>query len=301
MTAKSKLKGKDPALAQPSKPKILVFGAPGVGKTWASLDFPKVYYIDTEGGANLPQYTAKLIKSGGRYVGVEDGSRNFTDVIEQVKALGTEKHDFKTVVIDSLSEIMLSRIAEQSDKMIQAGVDMTKTFGAEKKPAVSYCRQLVSWLQRLDMNVILVCHEKAEWVGDKQVGYTFDAGWDKIEYILHLALRVTKQGAARRAFVRKSRLDEFKDGTSFDWSYEEFSKLFGKEIIEGEVKQIVLATPEQLKEIAYLLSIVKLPEGQNDKWFKAAECDGFEDMDSDKLGKVIEYVKSLIAKPSEEK
>ena len=47
----SKLKAKDPVNAEPSKPKMLIFGKPGVGKTWGALDFPSCYYIDTEGGA----------------------------------------------------------------------------------------------------------------------------------------------------------------------------------------------------------------------------------------------------------
>ncbi len=34
------LKGTDPKSAKPSKPKILIYGKPGVGKTWAALDFP---------------------------------------------------------------------------------------------------------------------------------------------------------------------------------------------------------------------------------------------------------------------
>src|SRR5664280_1663930 len=73
----TKLKAKDPKTTEPSKPKILIFGKPGVGKTWFSLDFPSVYYIDTEGGADLAHYTAKLIKSGGVYMGPEDGSLDF--------------------------------------------------------------------------------------------------------------------------------------------------------------------------------------------------------------------------------
>lgn len=297
----TKLKGKDPALAQHGKPKILVFGAPGVGKTWAALDFPNAYYIDTEGGANLPQYTKKLIKSNGRYVGVEDGIKDLNEVIDQVKALATEKHEFKTVVIDSLSEIMLNRIADQSDKMMAAGTDMTKTFGAEKKPAVSLCRILVSWLQRLDMNVILICHEKAEWDKDKRIGETFDAGWDKLEYILHLTLRITKQGTSRKAFVRKTRLEGFQDGLTFDWSYSEFAKLYGKDVIEGVVKQIVLATKEQLTEYRYLVGIIKLPDGQEKKWLEIGECDNFEDMETSKIQAIINVLKSKITTKPEEK
>src|ERR1700743_1879571 len=117
----TKLKGVSPETAQPSKPKILIFGAPGVGKTWVSLDFPSCYFIDCEGGANLAQYTDKLKKSGGAYFGIEHGSQSFEEVIDQVKALATEDHHYKTLVIDSISHLMMLYVAAQSEKMMRAG------------------------------------------------------------------------------------------------------------------------------------------------------------------------------------
>jgi len=93
----SKLKAVKPKTAEPSKPKILVFGKAGVGKTFTSLDFPKCYYIDAENGASRSHYTDKLDKAGGVYLGVEQGSQDFSEVIEQVKALATEKHEYKTL------------------------------------------------------------------------------------------------------------------------------------------------------------------------------------------------------------
>ena len=49
----SRLAAKDPTLAAPSRLKLQLYGPPGVGKTWGTLEFPACYYIDTEGGANL--------------------------------------------------------------------------------------------------------------------------------------------------------------------------------------------------------------------------------------------------------
>lgn len=290
----SKLKAKKPEQAKPSKPKIIVFGGSGFGKTWASLDFPNAYYIDTEGGANLPHYIAKLSKSGGQYLGVEDGSKDFPTVIEQVKLLATTKHDFKTLVIDSVSELMLLYIASQTERMMAGGTDMTKTYGAEKKPAVAYARQLINWVQRLDMNVILICHEKAEWKDEKLVGYTFDF-WDKAEYILHLALRITKQGASRKAFVRKTRLEQFKDGTLFDWSYENFAKMYGEDVIKGDVSIITLATPEQVARINQLNTLLKTTDEEKEKHFKYADSDSYEEMETAKAAFVIQRLEAKIA------
>ena len=70
----SKLKAVAPKAAEPSRPKVLIFGREGIGKTWFSLQFPSVYFIDTEGGANRDHYTDLLEKAGGVYLGPEQGS-----------------------------------------------------------------------------------------------------------------------------------------------------------------------------------------------------------------------------------
>lgn len=288
MAIKSKLKAIDPKEAEPSKPKILIFGKPGVGKTWTSLDFPSVYYIDTEGGANLNHYTDKLKAAGGMYFGPEEGSLSFEAVIEQIQALATEEHHFRTVVIDSFSKLFNLEIAKEAEKLGDKDA-----FGASKKPAISYTRRLISWLDRLDMNVILIAHEKPLWANGEQAGVTYD-GWDKLEYELHLCLNIIKTGETRRALVKKSRLTGFPDSSSFIWSYKEFSERYGKDIIEKEVKKLTLATDEQLSEIKRLLTVVKLDDGQEEKWFTKANVTGYEEMDSDKIESIINYLKGKI-------
>jgi hypothetical protein len=148
---KTKLLAKAPKAAEPSKPKILIYGASGVGKTWTSLDFPNCYYIDTEDGANLTHYTDKLEKSGGVYMGQADGSLDFQTVIDQVKALATEDHEYKTLIIDSITKLYNTVIANEAERLGDKDA-----FGASKKPAIGLMRQLVNWLYRLDMNVILL-------------------------------------------------------------------------------------------------------------------------------------------------
>lgn len=281
----TKLKAVDPKSAEPSKPKIIIFGKPGVKKTWISLDFPTTYYIDTEGGANLEAYTDKLKKSGGLYFGPEQGSQNFEEVIEQVKALATENHNFKTLVIDSKSKIFNIEIASEMERLGDKDA-----FGASKKPAVAKTRRLVNWLDRLDMTVILICHEKPVWANDKQVGVTFD-GYDKLEYELHLCLNIVKIGTESKAFVKKSRLPGFSDASSFNWTYEEFANRYGKDVLESTAKTIVLATPEQVQQLKALIDVVKLPEGQEKKWLDKAKADSYDEMDSDKIAAIINYIK----------
>lgn len=287
---RSRLKAVAPKAAAPSKPKVLIFGKPGVGKTWAALDFPSVYYIDTEGGADLAHYIAKLENSGGMYLGPDQGSTDFATIIEQVKALATERHEFRTLVIDSISKVFALEIAREAERLGDKNA-----FGADKKAAVAYMRSLVAALMRVDMNVVLIAHEKDEWgknaKGDREVvGATFDA-WEKLEYELHLALHITKQGKGRYATVRKTRLTGFPDGDRFPWSYEEFASRYGRDVIEAAAAPIVLASAEQVAEAKRLLDVVKMPDGWLDKCLTAAGVDAIEELDADKIGKLINAMK----------
>ena len=291
----SKLKAINPTTAPASKPKIMIYGKPGVGKTWGSMDFPNVFYIDTESGGDLPHYMAKLKNSGGGYFGVEQGSMNFNEVIGQIQALATEKHEYKTVVIDSISKIFAVAIADEAERLGDKNA-----FGADKKPAIQHMRKLVSWLSRIDMNVIITAHEKPMWGIDKkgeraEIGVTFDA-WEKLEYELHLVLNIFKAGPDHKARVTKSRLAEFFVGDVFEWSYAEFSKRYGKIVMEAAPTQIVLPSADQLQEIKRLVELVNLPEKTVEKWLKSANAESWDEMDAPKLQKCIEFIHATIIK-----
>ena len=287
----SRLKAVDPKEAEPSKPKVLIFGKPGVGKTWTALDFPGVFYIDTEGGADLNHYTDKLKKAGGMYFGPDQGSLNFDEVIGQIQALATEEHNFKTVVIDSFSKLYNTFAADAAERV---GDD----FGRDKKEANKPTRRLINWINRLDMNVILICHERPLWGIDSkgqrsEIGVTFDA-FDKLEYELHLCLNIVKQGTSRLARVRKSRLIGFPDGDSFPWTYEDFAARYGKDIIERNVEKITLATPEQLAEVKRLLEVVKVSEKEIEAGFAKAGVSSFEEMDTVKIQNIVNHLKGKV-------
>lgn len=291
--AKSKLKAVDPKSADPSKPKMLIFGKPGVGKTWGALEFPAVYYVDTEGGADMAHYTDKLKKAGGMYFGPEQGSLSFSSILEQVEALATEKHQFRTLVLDSVSKLMNLEIAHEAERLGDKN-----QFGADKKPAVGYMRRLTAWLTRLDMNVIMIAHQRDLWGLDAkgqraQIGITFDA-WDKLEYELHLCLNIVKAGDQRLAKVVKSRLLGFPDASTFPWSYDEFATRYGRDVIEKESVQLVLISAEQLAEIVGLLEVVKLPDGQVEKWLTAAGVTELKELDTDKAVKIIGHLKGKL-------
>jgi AAA domain len=283
----TKLKAIEPKKAEPRKPKVMIYGKPGVGKTFTSLDFPNCYFIDTEGGATRDHYTDKLKKSGGAYLGREQGSDDFNTVIEQVEALATEKHAYKTLVIDSFTKLYNIATFEAAQK---GGDD----FGRDKKEANKPTRRLMNWLDRIDMNVILIAHEKPLWGIDAkgqraEIGTTFD-GYDKIEYDIDLILNIQKSGPIRNARVTKSRLIAFPEGQSFPWAYEEFASRYGKDVIEDDVKAITLASEEQVNSIVDYIKLYKIEDEKVEKWIKAAKATKLEELTEANAKAMIEHI-----------
>lgn len=289
----SKLKAKKPEAAEPRKPQMVIYGPSGVGKTWFSLSFPFVYYIDTEGGASRAHYMERLKKSGGSYLGPEDGANDFNTIIEQFKALSIEKHNYKTVVVDSITKPFLTSIANEGERLGEKNA-----FGADKKPAVQYMRRLIAAVHRLDMNVIFIAHEKAEWGQDGsgqrvEIGKVADT-YDKLIYELDLALQVSKRGPLRSATVKKSRLLGFPEADSFKLDYAEFAERYGKDIIEKASSQIILASADQLAEITRLVDLLKVDKDTTDKWLEKANAENFSEFNTEQANRIIESLKSKI-------
>lgn len=289
----SKLKAKAPELVKQGKIKAVLYGVSGVGKTTLALSFPAPYYFDVEGGAKGPQYRELLKKSGGAYMGPEDGTLSFDTLIDQMQALATEKHGFKTLIVDSLTKLFQSTIAAEAERLGDKDA-----FGASKKPAIAAMRRLVMWASRLDMNIWFICHETAEWGivnGQRaEIGRVADV-WDKLIYELDLAVQATKRGPQRVALVKKSRLTGFPDADSFSLDYAEFAARHGKESVEANAETITLALPEQVAEVTKLLDLVKTDPADIQKWFDKANVAAWPEMTSDQIGKVIEFLRKKIA------
>lgn len=285
----TKLKAKQPEEVKPGKIKMMLFGASGVGKTWAALTFPKPYYVDIEAGANLKHYQERLKKSGGAYMGPEEGSTNFSTVIEEVKALATEKHEYKTVIFDSITKLFQVCIADEAAKL-----GSKDAFGASKKPAIANMRQLVNWIHKIDMNCLFIAHEVTEWGNDakgnrSEIGKIADV-WDKLIYELDLTLQVRKLGPQRTATVMKSRLEGFPDGSQFELTYEEFGKRYSKDVIEAPSIPVSLASPEQVKRVRDLLAVLKIEDAEIERWNAKAGAESFEEYSATHIESTIAYL-----------
>ncbi len=282
------LKAKQPEEVKATKPKMLISGESGVGKTFFALEFPVPYLFDTEGGATREQYQAKLKKSGGVYFGKDEGSQDFKAVIEETKALCTTKHSYRTAIYDSFTYLyMLEAAIAEADK----GSD----FGRDKKMANIPTRQLMSQLEKLDMNIILICHSKQKWERKGKdiidAGSTFD-GYDKLEYMLDLWIEIPKGG--KTFIVRKSRIDSLRQGDSYPLSYDKFAELYGKEVIEKPSVPIVLATGEEVSRLNTLVEGLKVDAETVGKWLTKCEVDAFEDMSQAQIQSLIAYCEKKI-------
>jgi hypothetical protein len=228
------------------------------------------------------------------YLGQRDGALDFNFVIEQMQALATEKHPYKTFIVDSITKLYQTAIANEQEILGEKDA-----FGASQKPAIAGMRRLVNWAQKLDMNIWFVAHEMAEWGADPKSGQRTEIGrvpdvWDKLIYELHLTIQAVKRGPARIAIVKKSRLLGFPDLDQFPLEYDDFAKRYGKDYIESATHQITFATAEQIAEITRLLSVVKTTEQEIEKVWTKAGVESWNELSTEQATATVAWLKKKL-------
>src|SRR5687767_10901017 len=232
--------------------KMFMFGPAGVGKTTAAIQFPNSYIIDCERGAE--NYDKLITTSNSAVFQTND----INEVISEVKALLTEKHDYRTLVIDPITTVYNDLL----DKCeTQVGADFGRHYGAANKQM----KRLANLIMALDMNVVITAHAKAEYGQNfSKIGYTFD-GWKQLDYWFDLVVELTKKGKKRMARVTKTRVETFPDEEMFEWSYDAIKRRYDLFTLEREANAVKLASPDQVRELRELLNVVRLPERTVDK------------------------------------
>ena len=285
MTAK-----KAPSKLRASKPtktakrlKVLIYGPAGVGKTTAAIQFPRPYLLDTERGAENDQYVDLLDASGGAVF----GTTSFDDIVQEVRTLASESHDFRTLVIDPITVIYDDLVASWEKRV---GTDFGRGYSAAKKQ----WKRLTALLSTLDMNVVMTSHAKnqyAEGGGLKIVGMTFD-GPKGADYYHDLVLEVSKESdGTRTATVRKSRIVGFPEGESFEFSYPEVARRYGDEVLEAAVTPVQFATAEQVQAAREMLNARTDGDELETKWLRKAGVEDLADMTFDQMEASIAWLK----------
>ena len=265
--------------------KCLVFGDPGAGKTTCAAQFPQSYFVDCERGAE--NYDDILKKSKSVVFQTSDAE----ELIAEVRALATEKHEYRTLVVDPINVV-------EDDLILKAN----NRYRVHEKEAGDmrvwrdrdyFYKRLFALLFQLDMNVIMTCHGKVEYGDNMTKLGTTHAGWKRLPYMFDLVVEIKKLGtgaaAKRTATIRKSRLKQFKDGAQFDWSYEAIASAYGSELLSRAAVPITLATPEQIVAIQTAITKAKLPDAWLEEKLEKAGVESLEDMPRD-------WAEALLAK-----
>lgn len=279
------LRAKKPVVKE-ARLKALLYADKGVGKTHFCCSFPDAYYIDTEGLEDYPHLVGMLESNGGQIVYLNE----ITEIIKEVTELLSTKHSFKTLIIDSISFPYAWLSQAESERLAKKSPNTEGTeFGANLAKAKRLTFQLGILLSRLDMNVIVVAHEKQKFIDNKDAGKTFDIS-DKLAYSLGAVWNLKLLGKQRKLFVEKSRYAELKTGDfiDFDEGYQIIKSLYGEAIFVREVKTEKLATPEQIKELTRLIDLLKISEEVVGKLLTNAKAATMEQMTESFAQKAID-------------
>ncbi len=273
--------------------KMLVYGPAGVGKTTACLQFPRAYIIDTERGTDFYAETINKAESAVLQ------TFNPETIKEELHALLTAKHNYRTLIIDPVTQIY-NAVQERWTKIFEKNCKTENEIGDFGMRYWGKVKGEFKALQRLmlalDMNVIVTSHQKDVYGNNfSKIGVTFDSMRGD-DYLFDLVFQVERVGKVliARTIKERAEIGKQKFSETFVWSYQNFCKFYGKEIIEKESKAVDMATPEQVAELTRLIEVVKIPDGTVDKWLEKAGADNFEELTAEQISKCVEYVKNQI-------
>lgn len=295
----SKLKAMSPEYIE-KRLKLFVYGPSGIGKTTAAIQFPDAYIIDTEDGTDY--YTKSINKSKSRVF----HSNDFYEVKEQIEALQTETHNYKTLIIDPITHLYLSlqdhwakrferEAIAKGKREVAEMADWGMRFWAKVKGEFKALQRL---LINLDMNVIITAHQKDVYgANSAKIGVTFDS-MKGDDYVFDNVMHLEKRGKDRIAIVEKERaeINEPKFPDEFVWSYDNFLKFYGSTVIERKAIAMKLATPEQVEKLKELISTANIETKTVNIWLSKAKVSSFDDFTEDQITKCISFATEKIEK-----
>lgn len=281
------LRGVEPEAVQ-KRLKTLMYGVAGVGKTMAAISFPKPYLIDTEKGFEQKQYVDKLKQNGGSVFHTTD----FDQLLEEVRTLATEKHEYKTLIIDPLTVVYHNLVDKCAIERITPKDPDGTAFGAHHIAANRKMNKLIRLLIRLDMNVIVTSHSKTLYGQNMTViGETFDC-FKKLDYLFDLVFEIQKKGKVRDAIIKKTRIESFPENDRFAFSYDEIAHRYGRDILEKQAESTQLATPEQIKTVQEYVKVFKVQPETIERYFKKGDATTWDEMKYSDMDCIIKHFES---------
>lgn len=236
---------RDPSTIAP-RLRLFIWGPPGAGKTRSALSMGKCAYISLEKGAQYyaDEFDFRLIEP-----------TTFEEILNAVRWLATNQHDYNTVVIDPITTAW-DMVQEEflTNKRAKKGPEATITGGDWKDIKPRY-KTLLKLLTNIDMNVVIIAQSTKNYVdsagdsdqmlkvdkhdpesanAEKSTAYIFDT---------EIQLRAVRSDQGRKvqfmATVRKDRTGKF-PSTSFEFTGAAIRKYFGA-IVDATSKAITLS------------------------------------------------------------
>jgi hypothetical protein len=275
--------------------KMFVYGPAGVGKTVAALAFKNAAIIDTEKGTD---FYNKLISESNSVV---LQSTNPDEIYEELKTLLTTKNEYKTLIIDPITQVYnaiqekWTRIFEKHAKNAKDAEvqDFGMRYWGKVKGEFKSIQRL---LLQVDKNVIVTAHQKDVYgAGFSKTGVTFDS-MKGDDYFFDLVFRIENRNGTRMAIRQKERAvpGENKFPEEFEWSYANFAKFYGAEIMEKESAPVLLATEEQVSRIKMLVETLNISDDEVEKIMRKFDVSSFEELTSDNIAKGITHFESKL-------
>ena len=162
--------------------RAVIYGSDGIGKSSWAAQAPRPIFLDIEGGVGEIDVDS---------IPLNDGS--FEDVIDSIRSLLNEDHDYKTLVIDSIDWLetkIWKKVVDNYEKPISSIEDIGYAKGYTF--ALDHFAKLITGMDKLrkdkGMNIILIAHGTITRVEDPM----FDA-YDKWCLKLHKKARAKIQ------------------------------------------------------------------------------------------------------------
>lgn len=195
-----------------NKPLIItVVGEGGVGKTKLASMFPNPIFLRTEDGT--------MTLDGRDDVALFPLSKTVKNCFDYIEMLGTENHNFKTLVVDSITQFntLIEKEILESDKKASSLNQALGGYGAGYSAVSEVHRKFREWCGMLSedkqMNIVFIAHTDTETIempdSDPYTRYTIRMHKksvshysDNVDVVAYLKLKTfTKGGGDKKKAI----------------------------------------------------------------------------------------------------
>lgn len=290
--------GTDPATmigGPPPRAKVMIYGDTGVWKTSTAIGFPSVFYADSEGGAHLRWYLERLQAANGRY----DRVGSLRELRDLMVRLARGDHPYITLVVDNLTVLWERELDSWSDRLKTDNNPTGTGYMKHREATRPMLRRIFDVIDMIDMNVVLICQQKAVFKEGEIDDWTFDCDPD-VRYWFDLILRMeARPNGKRYMYVHKSRIPTFENKSTFEFSMPDLIARFGGlDIMTAPMRPVEFASADDVKELLVVVEDVpdRDPKRLIEMWTQKAGVRSLQDMPKEKIRKCIEWCADQIGK-----